>query len=217
MHNEISLNGRWQGIGCGSGLFCPLPNASLRRDIGFTKFRRYDWATSSPARLSNTRSDKPRFSLILRNCIAKHYHTLSTYLLQYFQEQGTEKHFQILSLLPSPLIILIAQDIISLADTTSPQNHNTGALAYGIDGSNMHTGHDIPVTYDQSEILTWLSPLEPHLRHHNIRSSRVKDIGDWVLRTEEFRGWRNSDSQGESQKAIIFCSGNLGAGKTYIR
>ena len=81
----------------------------------------------------------------------------------------------------------------------------------------MGNGYGTAVTGDRLEILTWLSPLEPHLRHHNIQTNRVKGAGDWFLRTEEFRSWRNGDGQDESQKAIIFCSGNLGVGKTYIR
>ena len=81
----------------------------------------------------------------------------------------------------------------------------------------MQSNHDTTVTDDRSEILAWLSPLEPHLRHRDIRKNRVNGVGDWLLRTEEFRDWRNSDGQGELQKATIFCSGNLGVGKTYIR
>jgi len=70
---------------------------------------------------------------------------------------------------------------------------------------------------DRSEILTWLSPLEPHLRHSDVQSNRVRNVGDWLLRTEEFLSWKSHDGQGESQKAIIFCSGNPGVGKTHIR
>ena len=80
----------------------------------------------------------------------------------------------------------------------------------------MDNGHGIMTTNDRSEILAWLSPLEPHLQHHEIRTNRVNDVGDWLLKTEEFRSWRDGDGQGESQKATIFCSGNLGVGKTYI-
>jgi len=81
----------------------------------------------------------------------------------------------------------------------------------------MHNSHDVAVTDDRTEILTWLSPLEPHFRHNDIRTNRVKGVGDWLLRTEEFLSWKNGDGQCESQKATIFCSGNLGVGKTYIR
>jgi len=81
----------------------------------------------------------------------------------------------------------------------------------------MYNGRDFVVADDRSEILAWLSPLEPHLRHNDIRKKRVKEVGDWLLRTEEFVSWKNGDGEGESQKATIFCSGNLGVGKTYIR
>ena len=81
----------------------------------------------------------------------------------------------------------------------------------------MHNGHGITATNDRLEILAWLSPLEPHLRHHEIRTNRVKDVGDWLLRTEEFRSWRNGHGQDESQKAAMFCPNNPGVGKTYIR
>jgi len=81
----------------------------------------------------------------------------------------------------------------------------------------MQNDHNIAVTHDRSEVLTWLSPLKPHLRHHDLQKNRIKDVGNWILDTEEFRSWRNGDGQGESQKAAIFCSGNLGVGKTYIR
>lgn len=100
---------------------------------------------------------------------------------------------------PAPKIIILA--LLSTAATVP----------------NMHNSHDITVTADRSEILAWLSPLEPHIQHDAIRTSRINGVGDWLLRTEEFRSWRNGDGQGESQKATIFCSGNLGVGKTYIR
>ena len=107
---------------------------------------------------------------------------------------------------------------IAILKTTSSQNRNTNPLAYHNTNSfNMQNDHDITVTEDRAEILTWLSPFEPYLRHHEIRTNRVKGVGDWVLQTEEFRSWWNGDGQGESRKATIFCSGKLGVGKTYIR
>ena len=79
---------------------------------------------------------------------------------------------------------------------------------------------NITVADDRSDILTWLSPLEPHLRHYDIQTRRVDNVGDWLLRTEQFRSWHGGGGggcQGESQKATLFCSGNPGVGKTYIR
>ena len=69
---------------------------------------------------------------------------------------------------------------------------------------------------DQSQILTWLSPLEPRLRHQDIRDRRVENVGEWLLQTEEFRGWQAGSGGGESDDAVLFCYGDPGVGKTYI-
>ena len=69
---------------------------------------------------------------------------------------------------------------------------------------------------DQPNILAWLSPLDPKLRHQDIRDCRVENIGEWVLQTEEFRSWYAGGEGGESDNAILFCYGYPGVGKTYI-
>jgi len=97
-------------------------------------------------------------------------------------------------------------------DTTGSQNHNTNAF-----NNNNHSFNTITVTDDRAEILTWLSPLEPRLRHYDLQTHRVTNVGDWVMQTGEFRSWRNRDGQDGSENATIFCSGNPGVGKTYIR
>ena len=73
------------------------------------------------------------------------------------------------------------------------------------------------ISDDRSQILTWLSPLEPRLRHQNIQDRRVGDVGEWLLQTEEFRSWCASSGGGESDGAVLFCYGDPGVGKTYIR
>ena len=101
-------------------------------------------------------------------------------------------------------------------NTTGSLNYNTDSL-----NNNKHcfntNNTNITVTDDRSEILTWLSPLEPRLRHSDIGSRRVGNVGDWLLQTEEFRSWKSGDGESSSQKATIFCSGNPGVGKTYMR
>jgi len=77
--------------------------------------------------------------------------------------------------------------------------------------------YNYTVADDRSQILTWLSPLEPRLRHKDIQESRVKNVGEWVLQTEEFKGWYSSSGGTESDKAILFCHGDPGVGKTFIR
>jgi len=68
---------------------------------------------------------------------------------------------------------------------------------------------------EDAKILCWLSPLEPDNRHHGVRTNRFEGVGDWLLEISEFRGWRGSE--GGADKAVLFCSGNPGVGKTYLR
>ena len=68
---------------------------------------------------------------------------------------------------------------------------------------------------EDTQIMCWLSPLEPSKRHQGVRIDRFDSIGDWVLETKEFREWRGGE--GGADKAVLFCSGNPGVGKTYLR
>jgi len=67
---------------------------------------------------------------------------------------------------------------------------------------------------EDAEIMRWLSPLEPGNRHDDLRTDRYEGIGEWLLETSEFREWRGGQG---GAKAILFCSGNPGVGKTYLR
>jgi len=73
------------------------------------------------------------------------------------------------------------------------------------------------VADDRSPLLTWLSPLEPKLRHRDIQERRVDHIGEWLLQTEEFRSWRDRSGEGEGGKPVLFGYGGPGVGKTLIR
>jgi len=70
---------------------------------------------------------------------------------------------------------------------------------------------------EKAEILAWLSPLEPRIRHDDIRAQRVENVGDWLLRTEEYRKWLEGIRGGDSCDSALFCYGDPGVGKTYIR
>jgi len=83
--------------------------------------------------------------------------------------------------------------------------------------NSLNTVNNFTVADDRSNILAWLSPLEPRLRHQDIQDSRVENIGEWLLQTEEFKNWCASIGGGESDNAVLFCYGDPGAGKTYIR
>ena len=67
---------------------------------------------------------------------------------------------------------------------------------------------------EHAQIMRWLSPLEPNNRHRSIRTDRLEEVGDWLLETSEFREWR--EGEGGADKAVLFCSGNPGVGKTYM-
>jgi len=68
---------------------------------------------------------------------------------------------------------------------------------------------------EDAQIMRWLSPLEPNIRHQGVRTNRFCGIGDWLLETCEFREWRCSE--GGADGAVLFCPGNPGVGKTYLR
>jgi len=70
---------------------------------------------------------------------------------------------------------------------------------------------------EDRDILTWLSPQDPKLRHQNIRDRRVENVGDWILKTVEFKSWHTGRGGGESDNRVLFCYGDPGVGKTFIR
>ena len=100
-------------------------------------------------------------------------------------------------------------------------NVNSGNITYGdgnINCGNVDNSHDNTTIYNSDEdakIMSWLSPLEPDTRHQGLRDDRFEGVGNWVLETSEFREWRGSE--GGADKAILFCSGDPGVGKSYLR
>jgi len=94
-------------------------------------------------------------------------------------------------------------------------SHNNNS--YNTTNSYNNVWNNYTIADDRSQILTWFSLLEPGLRHRAIQESRVKNIGEWVLETEEYRSWYASSGGSESDKAVLFCYGDPGVGKTFIR
>lgn len=99
-----------------------------------------------------------------------------------------------------------------------PQITHTQAVRIG--DNNSHCGNIVGSfnTYrsdDDAQIMRWLSPLEPNIRHQDVRTRRFGSIGGWLLETSEFREWRGRE--GAADKGVLFCSGNPGVGKTYLR
>ena len=63
--------------------------------------------------------------------------------------------------------------------------------------NSFNTTYINPTVPDEGpNILTWLSQLDPKLRHQDIRDRRVGNIGEWVLQTEEFRSWYTGSGGG---------------------
>ena len=75
----------------------------------------------------------------------------------------------------------------------------------------------ITATDRRSQLLTWLSPLEPKLRHQDIQERRVDNVGEWLMQAKEFRSWRDWNDEGEGDSAVLFCYGDPGVGKTFLR
>jgi len=98
-------------------------------------------------------------------------------------------------------------------------NNNTNCQntinSYNTAPSNVWNNYT--VADERSQLLAWLSPLDPGLRHCDIQERRISEVGEWLMRTEEFGRWCGLCGESEDDKAVLFCFGNPGAGKTFIR
>jgi len=97
-----------------------------------------------------------------------------------------------------------------------PQLAHTGTghkRSFNITNS-YNTNYNMTYVDENPQILAWLSPLEPRLRHQDVRTRRLDGLGDWFLQTEDFVNW--CDGGDGSSMATLFCSGAPGAGKTYL-
>ena len=91
-------------------------------------------------------------------------------------------------------------------------NTNVGNVLNSYNNSNII---NVGVSEESLRIQVWLSPLEPHRRHQDVRNRRLDDVGEWVLRRTEFESW--CESQEGSVNPTLLCYGGQGVGKTYIR
>ena len=100
---------------------------------------------------------------------------------------------------------------------------NIGMQSFGsgnVDCGNITNSYNKTITvnktdYEDNQIKQWLSPLEPQFRHQSVQANRVNGVGGWLLERCEFREW--SGSKGKPERAVLFCYGNPGVGKTHIR
>jgi len=112
----------------------------------------------------------------------------------------------------------VGENSSSSFNNSNPFN-NTNSFNNTIIVNNVHyvDGFISSSSGERAEILAWLSPLEPRIRHHDIRVNRVKHVGDWLLRTEEYQNWFDGIRGGEPDNSALFCYGVPGVGKTYLR
>ena len=96
-----------------------------------------------------------------------------------------------------------------------PDTIGTGNINSFNQINSNNTTTNITHVDEKAKILNWLSPLQPHVRHNDVRARRQDGIGEWFLEGDGFLGWRDGNS--ESGKATLFCSGNPGVGKTFLR
>ena len=97
--------------------------------------------------------------------------------------------------------------------TVGNNNNNT---TFGNNNNNSgNTTYNIGPVDEKLELLQWLSPLESQSRHQDLRAGRFDGVGDWLLQTAEFQEWRGNE--GGADSAVLFCFGEPGVGKTYLR
>ena len=113
---------------------------------------------------------------------------------------------------PTPLSVIYNTGILTCEKLKMTQysSHNINSF------NTLNVSNNFNTANDRSDILAWLSPLDPKSRHEDIQDRRVENIGEWLLRTEEFRSWHAGSGRGGSDKAVLFCYGDPGVGKTYI-
>ena len=68
---------------------------------------------------------------------------------------------------------------------------------------------------EKPKVLEWLSPLEPSVRHQDVRTNRVEGVGEWLLQSDEFINWH--EGKDRFDRSTLVCSGAPGVGKTYLR
>jgi len=87
--------------------------------------------------------------------------------------------------------------------------------SFRVSGSYNNTINITPMMDVRGLLFQWLSPSEPRQRHKELQSSRLDGVGNRFLETVEFRKW--SGGGGGDDPAVLFCCGDLGTGKSYLK
>jgi hypothetical protein len=73
---------------------------------------------------------------------------------------------------------------------------------------------DAPTEKEREKLLSWISSLQPQLRHQDVKSKRSKGTGAWFLNSATFKAWA---SCGDIQTLhVLWSVGAPGAGKTIL-
>ena len=103
------------------------------------------------------------------------------------------------------------------ASSSSSAHYSHNIHSFNTHVSNNDCVWNIGVIDEKSEILAWLSPLEPRIRHQHLRTRRADNVGEWLLQTDEFQRWCDGSQEVGSEHAALFCCGGPAVGKTYLR
>jgi len=90
-------------------------------------------------------------------------------------------------------------------------NQNVG----NVTDSHNNVWNNCTISDEKRHVLEWLSPMVPRERHQAVRDGRVDGVGNWLLGTNEFEKWHTSED--EVVNPVLFCYGDPGVGKTYLR
>lgn len=93
--------------------------------------------------------------------------------------------------------------------------HACSNIADNVGSFNITNNYNAIIADECPEIMRWLSQLDSRRRHHEVRTDRQDGVGNWLLKTSQLREWRSKE--GGADKAVLFCYGNPGVGKTYLR
>jgi len=80
---------------------------------------------------------------------------------------------------------------------------------------NVWNNCEISVLDERRQILEWLSPMAPRERHRAVSEGWLDGVGEWLLGTSEFERWYRGEDQ--AAHPVLFCYGDPGVGKTYLR
>jgi len=111
--------------------------------------------------------------------------------------------------------VILASTSDTRANYRLPNRTHPYMYQYSVGNVSSFNTINVEVYQDSWWVQPWLSPLEPHKRHEDVRNRRLDGIGEWLLQRREFTSWSNG--QDSTANSTLLCYGDQGVGKTYIR